>query len=247
MAFAGDAATSWRLIKILHARVAAEPKVDPCAELFAVYQSLGSAVASDRSQDCEFLILRLTPQGKRLAKITRDGVSYVQRAYIGDGAEYARFKDLKRPYSAPAVQHVQQADGSFRVVPFMPNEGEIEFAKVSDAMEALTRGQQRGSVGAISGCITRVVDARISGGLEYLQSVEASLTPWEGNSGFSVLAANSGARGIGIYYRSGKVGFIFVVGDDEPCRKEYADTIEQFAAIAKAKYGLKLEGGTWGA
>ena len=107
-------------------------------------------------------------------------------------------------------------------------------------MEALTHRRHSASVGAIAGCVTRVVDARISGELEYLQSVKSSLTPWEGNSGFSLLASNSGTRGIGIYYRSGKVGFLFVVGDGEPCHKEYAETIEEFIEGARARHGLNL-------
>ncbi|WP_428486241.1 hypothetical protein [Rhodopila sp.] len=180
-----------------------------------------------------------------MALITRDGVIYCARAYIGDAAEYKLMRKLERPYSAPAVRHVQQPDGTSRIVPLVQSMGENYFAEISNAMEALTHRRLSSSVGAIAGCVTRVVDARISGELEYLQSVEASVTPWEGNSGFSLLASNCGVRGIGIYYRSGKMGFLFVVGDREPCRKEYAETIQQFIGVARAKYGLKLEGGTW--
>jgi hypothetical protein len=182
-----------------------------------------------------------------LARISRNGVCYGARAYIGDAAEYTLLRQLQlqRPYSAPAVQHVQHFDRTFTVIPLTLSAGEIEFAEVSDAMEALTHRRQSGSVGAIAGCITRVVDARISGELEYLQSVEASATPWEGNSGFSVLASNSGTRGVGIYYRSGKMGFIFVVGDREPCQKVYAETMKHFIEMARARYGLNFEGGTW--
>ena len=55
-----------------------------------------------------------------------------------------------------------------------------------------------------------------------------------------LLASNSGTRGIGIYYRSGKVGFLFVVGDREPCHKEYAETIGEFIEGARARHGLNL-------
>jgi len=164
-------------------------------------------------------------------------------AYIGDAAEYKRMKQLQRPRSAPAMRHVQQPDGTFSVVPLVQSEGEIQFEEISAAMEALTHRRQSESVGAIAGCVTRVVDARISWELEYLQSVEVSVTPWEGNSGFSLLASNSGTRGIGIYYRSGKMGFLFVVGDREPCHKEAAETIKQFIEVARARHGLNLVGG----
>ena len=154
-------------------------------------------------------------------------------------------KQLQRPRSVPAMQHVQQPDGTFSVLPFVQSEGEIEFGEISAAMEALTHRRQSKSVGAIAGCVTRVVNARISGELEYLQSVEASVTPWEGNSGFSLLASNTCTRGIGIDYRSGKMGFLFVVGDREPCHKETAETIKQFIEVARVRYGLNLVGGTW--
>ena len=49
----------------------------------------------------------------------------------------------------------------------------------------------------------------------------------------SLLASNSCTRGIGIYYRSGKMGFLFVVGDREPCHKETAETIKQFIEVAR--------------
>jgi hypothetical protein len=131
-------------------------------------------------------------------------------------------------------------------VPLVTSDGELEFAEVSNAMEELTHQQQSNSVGAIAGCVIRVVDARISGELEYLQSVEASVSPWEGHSGFSFFASNSSVRGVGVYYGSGKLGFLFIVGDSEPCRKEYAETLNQFIEAASAKYGLNLNGGTWG-
>jgi hypothetical protein len=242
VAFAGDVETSLHLIRDLHTALSTDPTINPCELLFTSY----SAVAmTSPSPDCEFLVLQLTADGKKLARITRDGVFNAIRAFIGDAAEYNSLKGLEGPYSGPTVQQVQQPDGTFRTVPLVPTEGEVEFAVVSDAMEALTHRRRSKIVGAIAGCVTRVVDARISGELEYLQSVEASLTPWEGNSGFSLLASNSGTRGIGIYYRSGKMGFLFVVADREPCHLERAETITQFIEIAKARYGLTLVGGSW--
>jgi hypothetical protein len=241
-AFAGDVGVSLDLIGALHVKLSADPMINPCEELFASYSGLAMAAPT---LNCEFLVLRLTADGKKLARITRDGMFYCARAYIGDSAEYKLMRQLERPYSAPALHHVQQPDGTFRILPLVQSEGENEFARISEAMEALTHRRLSASVGAIAGCVTRVVDARISGELEYLQSVEVSVTPWEGDAGFSLLASNSGRRGIGIYYRSGKMGFLFAVGDREPCHKEYAETMPQFIKAARDKHGLNLEGGTW--
>jgi len=246
VAFAGDdAAASCSLIRELHARINAKTAIDPCEQLFQLASDFAAAPRAGQPPDSDFLVLQLIQGEPKLAKVTRYGVRYCQRAYIGDGGEYKRMKGLQRPYIAPAVQHVQQPDGTFRASPLVLSEGEIEFAEVSNAMEALTHGRRSGSVGAIAGCVTRVVNARISRELEYLQSVEASLTPWEGSSGFSFMASNSGIRGVGIYYRSGEMGFLFIVGDEMPCRKEYASTIDHFIEIARTEYGLNLTGGTW--
>ena len=87
---------------------------------------------------------------------------------------------------------------------------------------------------------TRVANARISGKLEYLQSHEASISPEEGRAGFSILASNTGARGIGIYYPRGKIGFLFIVGSSEDCRTERAETVKQFVEDANVKHGLNL-------
>jgi hypothetical protein len=88
------------------------------------------------------------------------------------------------------------------------------------------------------------VDARISEKLEYMQEAEVSLTPWEGHSGYTVLASNSGVQGIAIYYCKG-LGFIFVAGDSKYCRKMHAKTLREFIEAAQAYYGLQLTGGAW--
>jgi hypothetical protein len=245
VAFAGDFEASCDLISDLHTKLNADPMIDPCEQLVASYCELAAIAARTPSPECEFLVLRLTSTGKKLARITREGVRYCTRAYIGDAAEYKLMKQLQRPRLTPMVRHVQQSDGTFSIMPLVQTEGEVEFDEISNAMGALTHRRQSETVDAIAGCVIRVVDARIFRELEYLQAVEASLTPWEGNSGFSLLASNSGTRGVGIYYRSGKVGFLFVVGDREPCDKEYAETIKQFVDLARVRYGLNLEGGIW--
>src|SRR5215831_3094780 len=211
VAFAGDVAVSLNIISNLNAELRADPQTRICNRLFELYQ--------ERTRDCDFLVLQLTAEGRKLAHIADEKLSYCNKAYIGDGDEYKRMMELRHPCDPPKIQMVQQPDGTFRTVPLVTSEGEREFEEISRALEQLThrraQGRQQGSVGAICGCIVRVVDARISGKLEYLQSGEASISPWEGKSGFTFLASNSDIRGIGIYYRSRKMGFLFIVGDSE--------------------------------
>ncbi len=246
VAFAGDVEASVEMICTLSAALEADPAIDPRERLFGLYNDLASTKPNLRSPDCEFLVLQVTLEGPSLAKITREGVLHCSRAYIGDAAEYALLKTAQRPHAAPTIQQVQQPDGSFISAPLTVSDGEREFAEISAAMETLTQRRRSSSVGAIAGGVTRVVDARLSGELEYLQTVEASWDPWEGESGFSVLASNSGTRGVGIYFRSGKIGFLFVVGDRTPCHKAHAETIQQFIDLARVGFGLNLNGGTWG-
>jgi hypothetical protein len=172
VAFAGDVEASLDLIHTLHAKLSADSGLDPCEQLFASYHGLAVGTSAP---DCEFLVLQLAAKGKKLARITREGVFECGRAYIGDAAEYKRMKQLQRPRSAPAMRHVQQRDGTFCIVPLVQSEGEIQFEQISAAMEALAHRRQSESVGVIAGCVTRVVDAGISRALEYLQSVEVSV------------------------------------------------------------------------
>ncbi len=244
IAYAGDVKTSFELIKNLHVELSAAPSMRVCERLFESYTQTVKNTTDRSLPDCEFLVLQLTQEERKLAHVTKDGVSYCERAYIGDPVEYKSMTELRRPYYPPKMQSVQQPDGTFRAMPLVTSDGEIEFAEVSNAMERLTHLRQSKSVGAICGCVTRVVDARISGELEYLQLAEVSVSPAEGHSGFSVLASNSRIRGTAIYYLSGGMGFLFIVGDSEPCRKEYSDTLNQFVEVARAKYGLNLTGGT---
>ena len=238
IAFAGDVETSLNIITKLNAELRQDQKISVCDRLLEFYKQ--------RNRDCEFLVLQLTSDGKYLAHVTGERLSYCKRAYIGDGDQYKRMTELKQPYNPPKMQMVQQPDGTFRALPLVPSDGEREFEEISRALEELTARRAQGryvsSVGAICGCVVRVVDARISGKLEYLQSGESSIFPWEGRSGFSLLASNSDVRGIAIYYRSGNMGFLFIVGDAEYCRREYAETLNKFVKMAKMKYGLALTG-----
>ncbi len=148
--------------------------------------------------------------------------------------------ELRKPYEGPKEQRVQQPDGSYKIEKVIDSEGLIEFIEIGFAVQELVQQRKKVGVGAIAGNVIRVVNARISGELEYLQTHEASISPEEGNAGFSLLASNSGVRGLGIYYVAGKIGFLLIAGDTDMCRKEAADSMESFKQIANQKYGLEL-------
>jgi hypothetical protein len=242
IAFAGDAAKALGLIRTLHAELKEDPTTRVSERLFELSTQLHDYKRRTLA-DFEFLVLQLTQEGRKLAHVTSEAFRYCERAYIGDQAEYQRMLELRRPYCSPKTRHVQQPDGTFREEPLVESEGQIEFTELSVALEDLTRLRRREStVGAISGCVTRVCDAWPSRKLEYLQSGEASTSPWEGKSGFTVLASNTDVRGIGIYYRSGQMGFLFIVGDCQYCRRIDAETLGIFIEMAKTTYELDLTG-----
>ena len=243
--FAGDVEPSLTMIKQLHDDLTADPDLCVPERLLELNQNLAKQHGSFQ-QGCEFLALLITPEKmKKLARITESGIEYVQRAYIGDSAEYYNFNKLRTPYRGPEIRRIQNPDGSWEATQFV-TDGEKEFNEVSDAMEALTHQRRSETVGAICGCVTRVVDARISGKLEYMQCIEASVSPAEGHGGFSLLASNvAPTRGIALYYRGWKAGLVFIAADLVCCRKVTAPTIGEFIEVARREYGLNLEGGTW--
>ena len=242
VAFAGDVEPSFTAIRNLNIELKNAPTIIVAERLFQIYLQIIRASPEERLPDCEFLVLQLTPIGKMLTHVTQNGCSQCERAYIGDAEEYKNLKKLQRASVSPKTQYVQQSDGTFKALPLAVSQGEIEFAEISNALEELYEQKNAKTVGAICGGITRVIDARISGELEYLQFAEASSSLTEGRAGFSVLASNVGRRGIGIYFRAGGMGFLFAVGDSEPCRKEKAETMIEFVLVAKEKYGLNLTG-----
>jgi hypothetical protein len=139
--------------------------------------------------------------------------------------------------------HVQQPDGSFRVEKTNDSKGQIEFMEVSLALEELVQRRNK-AIGGIGGNVIRVRNAWPSGNLEYLQIGMASSSAEEGQSGFSLLSSSMGRRGVGIYYKSGKLGFLMRVGDPEWCRKEASDTVQSFIELAFERYDMNLLGPT---
>ena len=246
VAFAGDLQASLSIIQRLHGDLTTDSKHRIPERILELRQEF-TASTYDSQRYCEFLVLLLSTNRdkKRLVHISGNEIRDVQFTYIGDTSEYETLQKLIKPYEGPEVCSIQNADGTFRIEKIVTTAGERKFMQISSALKNLTHQRNSQTVGAICGCITRVVDARISRDLEYLQEGEASLSPAEGPAGFSLLASNCGNRGIGIYYRALHKGLVFIVGDTTTCLKEAATTIQQFVEVAKSKYGLNLEGGAW--
>lgn len=233
IAFAGNFDEAYRTIRELKETLVKNPAVSP-VEWLADRKLVGS----------DFLVLKIAAE-KKLSVISNGEVRQAINAYIGDAEEYRRYQHLRRPYQGPAIC-ISVVDGATIEAPVTP--GEQEFDIVSDAMEAISRdrvGRKHPSVGAISGCVTRVVDARLSRELEYLQSVEISNFPWEPEGGFTLLAANTPERGVGVYFRAGGRGFIMPVCGESACVPSYACDLASFVEEAQNWFGMTLIGGTW--
>jgi hypothetical protein len=235
IAFAGHYDPAMERVRALDAALRANDTIDPTEWM------------SDQGpvNGCDFLLLSKRNQ-KKLYSFIEGQFRECQRAFIGDLSEYERYLEYKKPYSGPAARIVVEKDGSKSSVEV--TSGEKEFDIVSDAMELTTWNnvaKKHATVGAISGAVIRVVDARISGDFEYLQSVETAHFPWEPLSGYTLLASNEDRRGVGIYFRSGNCGFILPVCAENACVPVSAFTLNSFIEMAKDGFAMKLEGGTW--
>ena len=127
-------------------------------------------------------------------------------------------------------------------ISFEPPNGEAEFARISAALTALVQSRAYHSVGAVSDAITRVVNARISGALEYLQEIYAGQSPEEGFTGFALLAANTDPRAMAIYFYAGRVGFLLIPGDTKGGRRIAVATQREFVDTVTENYGIVLAG-----
>jgi hypothetical protein len=235
IAFAGDFDAAYAAVRALKEDLSLNPDINPVVWL-TQQEGLGG---------CDFLVL-LNSEKKQLFHVGGKEAVACQRRYIGFAEDYARYTELRQQYAGPAVRHIIGRDGKPSTLTV--TDGEKEFDVVADAMERLSRdlvGRKHQIVGAVSGFVTRVVDARISGELEYLQSVEVSSQPWEPAGGYSVLADNTNTRGLGIYFRAGGRGFIFPVCGMPPCTPSGAESLSDFIQEANDTFDMKLVGGTW--
>ncbi|MBR0851487.1 hypothetical protein JQ543_27340 [Bradyrhizobium diazoefficiens] len=235
VAFAGNFDAACGAIAALRLELSNGATIDPAAWL-----------ASRNLADVDFLVLK-NGEGNQLFVVERGQMREATNAHIGDANEWKRLQELMQPYSGAFERHTIYENGRIaRTDPVTP--GEQEFDVVSDAMEALSRdraGRKQPTVGAISGCVVRIANARISRQLEYLQAVEVSHFPWEPAGGFTLLASNEPTRGIGIFFRVGRKGFILPVGGTSHCVASTAETVQAFIEEARIKFGMKLTGGTW--
>lgn len=234
VAFAGKFEEAYQAVRDLKDVLSSRPEIDP----------VGWLATRDGINGCEFLVL-LNRDRKQLFRISDGAASEFQTIYIGMQDEYRKYLDLRKPYRGPATRLVID-DGANTEIPV--TEGEKEFDVVSDAMEALSRdtvARRHPAVGAISGCVIRVVDGRLSRELEYMQAVEVSFFPWEPEGGFAMLAANADNRGVGIFFKAGGRGFILPTCGEDPCIASYAPDLNTFLNEARDKFGMTLTGGTW--
>ncbi|WP_226112446.1 hypothetical protein [Burkholderia vietnamiensis] len=243
IAFAGDPGLATELIAELKTETEAHEDLDVPRYLLERYRQRAVGIPEIKRSD--FLILRLLDDGPTLDKVTLDdGIRNAERSYIGDAEGYRQLTALLGTYAGPKIRMVQQPDGSFVTEPFEPMEGERWFAVASDALESLCHKKSVATVGAVTDAITRVVNARISGELEYLQSANVGRSLEEGLTGYTVLAANTGTRATAIYFYAGKVGFVFQPGDPAGCRRIASDSDIQFIDAARRQYGIELIGPT---
>jgi hypothetical protein len=243
IAFAGDPGLACGLIAEINADIEADPALDVPQRIFEKYRERASHIPQDQRSD--FLVLRLLEDGPRLDKVTlEDGVRTAERACIGDPEGYRQLIELVGPDAGPTVRMVQQPDGSFVTEQFEPTNSEQSFARASDALEALCHRRSVETVGAVTDAITRVVNARISGELEYLQAVYVGRSVEEGNTGYTLLVANKGTRAMAIFFYAGKVGFVFLPGDPAGCQRLAADSDVKFIEAARDRYGIELVGAT---
>jgi hypothetical protein len=119
-----------------------DPQLDVVAKLAELYTARVTAETGD-VPNCEFLVLKIEGDRKRLAHITNAGAKYVQRAYIGDQDKYNKMLQLKKPYISPTHQIVVHPDGSTTVSPIEDDEGLTEFMETGLALQALVE-QRRG-------------------------------------------------------------------------------------------------------
>jgi hypothetical protein len=241
---AADAAL--RIISDVNNRLNEKTNLNVVEEVSSTYRRIIDFDRSKNIPDCEFLVLQIAGGLRLLAHITTNEIKYYKRAYIGDPGEYKLFVEaLKLHKPLPSTIHVQQPDGTFREEVYVESQGEISFAQASAALVEIVAQQRKGkAVGAIAGNVLRVVDARPSGSLQYLQQGELGVSLEEGQAGYSFLASNTGKRGIGLYYVAGKVGFLMIAGDTAYSYKEPADTMHAFIELARQRYGLELTGVT---
>ena len=235
VAFAGEYEPAMERVRALDAALRVSETVDPAA-----WMSNQGPVDT-----CDFLLLTKKDR-KKLYSFIGGNFQECQRAWIGDLSEYKCYLGYRKQYNGPATRIIANKDGSTSTFEVTP--GEREFDIVSDAMELTTWdnvGKKYATVGAISGAIIRVIDARISGDFEYLQSVEVAHFPWEPLSGYTLLASNEDRRGIGVYFRSGNRGFILPVCAESACVPVSALTLNSFIEVARDSLAMNLEGGTW--
>lgn len=237
LAFAGDAKIGNECCFATLSAIERGDAVDVPSYLVATYRAKREDAAGI---DTDFLVMSRCESGFSLHEVTHGGVVQKERCYIGSQKGYRRLCEIRQriEYQPPRVQMTISAEGSAKEEPLHVTQDEIEFEETALAMAVLCEERSVDGVGAITDGVVRVVDARASGEFSYMQMGYRQ----SDGTGHSMLASNSGRRGIGIYYLGGGVGFIFPVGSDQTCFRVTANSIEEFAELAREQFGLALSG-----
>jgi hypothetical protein len=119
--------TAIELISKVHDALLESPALVVADRLFETYKKTIEASGEKDTPDCEFLVLTYNSGVRKLARISSEAITYPERAYIGDANEYKKLQELRQPYVPPAIQHVQQPDGTFTIEPLVVSAGEIEL------------------------------------------------------------------------------------------------------------------------
>ena len=184
------------------------------------------SLKTTENDDCEYLLMqKKTNNNYSLNHITEAGIRSCTKAYIGDPEEYQKFMKLLRPYDSPTRKSLTELG--------------IKSIEASNAMESLSQ-KGGGTVGTIGNFVIRVSTTDSRNDFEYLESVTVVLET-QGPSRSINLTSNKEKYGFGIYYSWGNVGFLFVVGDTEPCRRIEASSVEAFMEIANNYYGTHFD------
>ncbi|MBP9726690.1 MAG: hypothetical protein KBD83_04420 [Gammaproteobacteria bacterium] len=193
---------------------------------------------------CEFLVMCNIDDHNILAKISENGVEYFETTYIGNCDAYRRLQSLRQLYVAPSQSHNQQPDGTFKWEPLTISDLEKNFFEITEGMEKIS--EQNGSMGVASLSLgaTRV---RINkaGKFEYLQTGMRGTSPWENSIGISQLTSMFPKYGVGMFFQGAKIGYVFISGDIEYCRKIEVGNIKDFIKFAYDNYQLAFTGVTW--
>jgi hypothetical protein len=189
-----------------------------------------------------FLLLSISETQSHLWKVDDGNARECTRAYIGDSAAYS---DLMANYanlncetglSLSAESDIDKKETGIRL-----SKAQMSMIACYSAMQNIKSHE---GVGNIAGISLRVARSTISRSLEYMQEGAVGRSPEEGLTGYTWMASVA-PYSIGLYFREGKMGFIFPTGDERYSYKIEEDSLEAFKKQAFDRFGVVLGGVEW--